>query len=86
MQNRSRDERCVLAENSCGEGIHMKTVAGVIRVQLLCFALVIGLLSNSALLALAQEKGEENQVQDEVPDMIPDPFEPLNRAFFEFND
>jgi phospholipid-binding lipoprotein MlaA len=64
----------------------MRKVRRALLIQLLCFSLVTGLLLNSALLVLAQEKGEEEQLQDEMTDMIPDPFEPLNRVFFEFND
>jgi len=55
-------------------------------IQILCFSLLAGLFPNSALPLLAQEKGEEEQAQEEITDMIPDPFEPLNRVFFEFND
>jgi phospholipid-binding lipoprotein MlaA len=55
-------------------------------IQLLCFCLFTGLLLNSPLLVRAQEKGEEDQAQEEIMDVISDPLEPLNRVFFEFND
>lgn len=64
----------------------MRKVPRVLLIQLLCFSLVMGVFLNSALLVLAQEKGEEEQIQEDMTDMIPDPFEPFNRVFFEFND
>jgi phospholipid-binding lipoprotein MlaA len=64
----------------------MKKVPSILMIQLLCFCLFTGLLLNSPLLVRAQEKGEEDQAQEEIMDVISDPLEPLNRVFFEFND
>ena len=64
----------------------MSKVASIFRVQLLCFSLFVGLSFISPALLLAQERGEQDRVQEEAADMIADPFEPLNRVFFEFND
>ncbi len=66
--------------------IQMKKVPSTFLIQLLCCSLFMSLSFNSPLLVLAQERGEEDQAQEELTDIIPDPFEPLNRAFFEFND
>jgi phospholipid-binding lipoprotein MlaA len=64
----------------------MRNVPSIFRIQILFFSLFLGLSSLSPALLLAQERGEENGEQEEAMDMIPDPFEPLNRVFFEFND
>ena len=64
----------------------MRKAASIFRVQLLCFFLFVGLFFISPALPLAQERGEQDRVQEEAADMIADPFEPLNRVFFEFND
>ncbi len=64
----------------------MKKVPGIFRIQILCFSLFLGLSLISPALLFAQELGEEDGEQEEAMDMIPDPFEPLNRVFFEFND
>jgi len=66
--------------------IQMKKVLSVFLIQLLCFSLFVSLSFNSPLPVLAQESGEGDLAQEELTDIIPDPFEPLNRAFFEFND
>jgi phospholipid-binding lipoprotein MlaA len=65
---------------------HMEKVPSAFLIQLLYFSLFMGLFFSSPLLVLAQEKGEEDQAQEEIMDVISDPFEPLNRFFFEFND
>ena len=66
--------------------IQMKKVLSVFLIQLLCFSLFVSLSFNSPLPVLAQESGEGDLAQEELTDIIPDPFEPLNRFFFDFND
>ena len=64
----------------------MRKVVSMFRIQILCFSLLLGLSFISPALLPAQENAEEDAEWEEAMDMISDPFEPLNRVFFEFND
>jgi phospholipid-binding lipoprotein MlaA len=64
----------------------MKKICRTLVVQLLWFSLFAGLSLGLPSPVPAQENGAEDQSQEELAVTIPDPFEPLNRVFFEFND
>lgn len=64
----------------------MKKIRGTLVAQLLWFSLFTGLSLCLAPPSPAQDKTDEEQAQEALADTIPDPFEPLNRVFFEFND
>ncbi len=64
----------------------MQKVPGAFLIQVLCFLVIMGFSFCSPPSLLAQQRGEEALGQEEPMDVIPDPLEPLNRVFFEFND